>query len=90
MLPRCTIKPHRLLILNRYGKSRYTIIPRLDGHMPRMDSRQVPSRVLSVGVVAEREAGCVEGGLGHGVVTDAELELDHVADGGFEVVGCEC
>jgi len=32
-------------------------------------------------------AGCVEGGLGYGVVGGCELELDHVADGGFDVVG---
>jgi hypothetical protein len=35
----------------------------------------------------ERRAGGVGGGLGDGVVAIAELELDHVADGGGEDIG---
>lgn len=55
-----------------------------DGHEARVDAGHT--------VVVERDglAGVVEVGLGHGVVLGVELELDHVAYVGFEVVGGEC
>lgn len=34
-------------------------------------------------------AGLVEGGLGHGVVARHKLELDHVANGGLDIIGRE-
>lgn len=52
-----------------------------DGHVARVEASHVGHDAV------DGPAGLVEGRLGHGVVTGNELELNHIAHSGLDVVG---
>jgi hypothetical protein len=83
MLRLTTIQPNWLRIINLDRIRRRVGIRSLDGHEPRKYARHVAG-------LGDGHAGLGEGGLRDGVVVGCELELHHVACGGFYVVGCEC
>lgn len=80
MLSLTTIEPHGCSGVYHHGVSRGGSGGSSDGHEAGVDAGEV-------GVHGDGLAGSVEGGLRDGVVVGGELELDHVADGGFDVVG---
>jgi hypothetical protein len=80
MLPLRAVDPHGLRVVDEDRVCRDRHVGRGDGHEAREDAGQV--RVHADGL-----AGVVEVGLRDGVVFGHELELNHVAFLGGDVVG---